>query len=121
MVYIACIVFKIFLECRVLLCDFHREQAWDRWLSATSNNMRPVKELVLPRLRRIANAESLDEFNKSVASLEASDEWNGDHCAKFRQWMSKTWLPSHKVSLQIEIFLVLDFKKTKVLFEKNNF
>lgn len=62
-----------------MLSDFHREQAWERWLSTTSNGMRSVKELVLLRLRRIANAETLLEFDKSVKNLQASDLWHGEN------------------------------------------
>ena len=52
------------------LCDFHREQAWDRWLSKTSNDVRPYKEGILVYLRRIAKAESIDEFDKAVEALK---------------------------------------------------
>ena len=88
----------------MLLCDFHREQAWERWLSTTSNGMRSIKELVLPRLRRIANAFSLEEFEKAVGDLKNSDVWKAEHCGKFRQWMSKTWLPAHKVKIVDDLF-----------------
>ena len=25
----------IFIDCQVLICNFYREQAWERWLNAT--------------------------------------------------------------------------------------
>ena len=57
----------------MLLCDFHREQAWERWLSKGSNGMHSVKGLVLPRLRRIAHADTLEEYEKAVIDLKASE------------------------------------------------
>ena len=39
-----------FLDCHVLLRDFHREQAWDRWLSAHANGVRQFKEAILAHL-----------------------------------------------------------------------
>ena len=59
-------------DCKVLLRDFHREQAWDRWLSKTRNDVRPYKEGILVYLRRIAKAESIDEFYKAVEALKES-------------------------------------------------
>ena len=31
---------NIFLDCQVLVYDFHREHAWERWLNATKNGAR---------------------------------------------------------------------------------
>ena len=56
----------LFLGCSVVLCDFHREQAWDRWLSATSNGMRNVKEIALSLMRKIAASETNEEYNENI-------------------------------------------------------
>ena len=40
----------VFLDCHVLLCDFHREEAWDHWLSAHANGVRQFKEVILAHL-----------------------------------------------------------------------
>ena len=66
-------------DCKVLLCDFHREQAWDRWLSKTSNDVRPYKEGILVYFRRIAKAESIDEFDKAVETLKESHIWGANY------------------------------------------
>ena len=39
-----------------LLCDFHREQAWERWASKTANGVVAHKEELLALLRRTAHA-----------------------------------------------------------------
>ena len=41
------IFFLLLLACQVLICDFQREQAWERWLNATKNGARMIKEVML--------------------------------------------------------------------------
>jgi len=48
-----------FIGCFVVLCDFHREQAWQRWLSATKNGMRKMIAPALCHMRRIASSDTL--------------------------------------------------------------
>lgn len=60
------------VETKVHLCDFHREQAWERWVSKTSNEVSHVKNEVLSRLR-IALAETGDMLTKAIQDLKASD------------------------------------------------
>ena len=36
-----------FLDYQFLIYDFHREQAWERWLNATKNGARMVKDIKL--------------------------------------------------------------------------
>ena len=69
---------------------FHREQAWERWLSTTANGMRSIKSFVLPRLRRIANAQSVKEYQQAVSDLKESDEWKADTSEKFQNYLWKT-------------------------------
>ena len=60
--------------------------------------MRSIKSFVLPRLRRIANAHSVKEYQQAVSDLKESDEWKADTSEKFRNYISKTWLSIHRVS-----------------------
>lgn len=46
----------------VYLCDFHREQAWERWVSATNNGVLAQKHVVLKLLRPLANDKTFDDF-----------------------------------------------------------
>ena len=75
---------------KVVLCDFHREQACKRWLSTTANGVRSIKSFVLPRLRRIVNAQSVKEYQQAVSYLKENDEWKADTSEKFQNYMSKT-------------------------------
>ena len=60
--------------------------------------MRSIKSFVLPRLRRTANAQSVKEYQRAVSDLKESDEWKADTSEKFRNYVSKTWLPVYRVS-----------------------
>ena len=31
----------VFLSCKVYLCDFHREQAWERWVKDRKHGLSP--------------------------------------------------------------------------------
>ena len=60
---------NIFLDCQVLICDFHREQAWERWLNATKNGARMVKDIMLCKFRRIAKARTTEELQQALNDL----------------------------------------------------
>ena len=63
------------LECKVLLCDFHREQAWERWVSKTAHGVAAFKEEVLAKLRRIAHASTTTEYETAVNVLKEWHVW----------------------------------------------
>ncbi|XP_046848037.1 uncharacterized protein LOC124441606 [Xenia sp. Carnegie-2017] len=35
---------RVFAGCQTYICDFYREQAWERWLSKSSNGLLPLKK-----------------------------------------------------------------------------
>jgi len=86
-----------FSETNVLLCDFHREQAWGRWLNATKNNMRNRKDDAKLMLRNIASSECHEEYLENVEKLKKSNLWVKEDSKQFRNWIDKTWLPVHRV------------------------
>ena len=86
-----------FLDSEVLLCDFHREQAWERWLNLVANGMRAVKEEALCMLRRIADSETEESFQINLNFLFNSNLWNDEQHVKFKNWMNNVWLPCYKV------------------------
>ena len=77
--------------CKTYLCDFHREQAWARWVKKTENGVSHIKDQVLSKLRKIAHAGTLKLFNQAVNDLKKSALWKADH-AKLKQWFENTWL-----------------------------
>ncbi|KAK3106823.1 hypothetical protein FSP39_000615 [Pinctada imbricata] len=59
---------RVFPDSKVYLCDFHREQAWERWMSASHNGIS-------------------DKEGKS-------ESWNQN--SKFRSWFERRWLSKHQ-------------------------
>ena len=53
-----------------LLCDFHREQAWERWLDTLSYGCRDVKDIVLGLLKMIANSQTEGEYKSRRIRLD---------------------------------------------------
>ncbi|XP_065067607.1 uncharacterized protein LOC135693148 [Rhopilema esculentum] len=78
----------------VYLCDFHPEQAWTRWVSATKNKVNEYKIEVLARLGRLAKAESEVQYHKMLHELRESSIWKDSPA--LQQWFSNQWLPEYK-------------------------
>lgn len=81
----------------VWLCDFHREQAWHRWLVSSNNGMKNYKNEATNLLRKIADSETEEEYVKHLKELKTSGIWTMASADHFRKWIEKTWLPVHKV------------------------
>eukprot|EP00794_Sanderia_malayensis_P002332 gene2332-2685_t len=56
---------NVFKGCKTLICDFHREQAWGRWLRKTSNGCTTIKADALRMLRRIARSQTTEEAKQA--------------------------------------------------------
>ena len=56
---------------RPLICDFHRLQAWDRWLKNSANGVPSSrKKSIMAALRAVAVAEADIDFAHRVKQLE---------------------------------------------------
>ena len=64
-----------FLECRIHLCDFHREKAWNEWLSKIDHGMSTRKDEVLGYLRSIASSASKVDLEKNTLAFKSSEVW----------------------------------------------
>ena len=82
----------------VYLCDFHREQAWERWVKDRKHQLSAEDgKVLLDLLRTCAWAPSADEedvpynyyFQKAVETLKESKIWKSNEYV--RQWLSNTW------------------------------
>lgn len=80
---------SVFPESRVALCDFHREQAWERWCRKRENGVAD-KDALLGLLRRLAHVSSEDEFNAALESLKASTIWKSNR--KLQSYVEGQWL-----------------------------
>lgn len=79
----------------VFLCDFHREQAWLRWLGNQQHGVHMHKEEILSQLRKIASSETEESLKEAIENLKKGDVWKNN--PKLQAWFTKTWLPETKV------------------------
>ncbi|XP_065645894.1 uncharacterized protein LOC136076410 [Hydra vulgaris] len=88
-------------ECQVLICDFHREQAWERWFNKVNNGGSEIKVAMLCKLRKIARARSYEDLNSALVNLRASNHYQNPIHKNMVNWLEKQWLP------QIEVLIFL--------------
>ena len=95
----------VFAGIQVYLCDFHREQAWVRWVNNTKHGLtKDEGQILLNLLRDCATAppsDSPDElsnqyFHEAVNNLKASSVWKNHKAV--RQWLQTTCLTIPQVS-----------------------
>ena len=94
------------------LCDFHREQAWERWIRDKTHRLSASDaEWLLTQLRACAWAPSAtpDErlpvdhhFQQAVTAMQESNLWKTNESV--RQWVTNTWLKVSKVCITCELF-----------------
>ena len=89
-------IFFHFPECKVLLCDFHREQAWERWLKTTANGAVNQKGTILQATRNIANALTVEKMNAAIRGLRELPELLHEKSLKLRTWFETKWMPQIK-------------------------
>ncbi|CAC5406449.1 unnamed protein product [Mytilus coruscus] len=62
-------------DCQPFICDFHREQAWSRWLKAIQHGLKQYIEDVLLIIRRVARAQTTAHFDEAISNLKESYFW----------------------------------------------
>ena len=88
---------KLILDCNVFICDFHREQAWERWLNAIKNGARMIKSEMLCKFRRIARSRTEKELKIAIDNLRNCEQWKSGYTSMVN-WFEKQWMPHIKVS-----------------------
>ena len=93
----------------VYLCDFHREQAWERWVRDKKHGLSSEDaEWLLDQLRACAWAPSADpsakepqdyHFKQATDALKHSNLWKKNE--HVRAWLSNTWLNTSEVGCLI--------------------
>lgn len=94
----------------IYLCDFHREQAWERWTNLRKHGLSDSdKESLLHLLRGCANAPSATpdsgiprdaHYQQAVKDLKDSAVWKSNEAV--RVWLENNWLPISQVSLKAQ-------------------
>eukprot|EP00795_Rhopilema_esculentum_P007013 gene7013-12637_t len=89
---------SVFSECgtKVLICAFHREQAWERWTKRKESTLsHEERKKLLRYLRTVADAPANDEentnpFQLSVDNLKSTHVWNSK--PNVREYINQWWL-----------------------------
>ena len=91
-----------FSDCCVYVCDFHREQAWERWVRDKKHQLtKGQSQELLYLLRQCVNAPPANpiktsKYTEAVSTLKASDIWKKNLFV--RNWLTDSWLRIPHVS-----------------------
>ena len=115
---------KCFATTKVFLCDFHREQAWERWVKDHKHGLSKQEQEELLSLLRVCasapppqnvckdvdeslpgaeqdsnslqNADNPSQYDLAVAHLKSSNVWKNN--PDVQTWLSTYWLTIPKVN-----------------------
>ena len=92
---------------QIYLCDFHREQAWERWTNQRKHGLsNSDQESLLHFLRECASAPSASlelglprdaHYQQALRDLKDSTVWKSN--TDVRVWLHTNWLPISQVSM----------------------
>ena len=75
----------------IYICEFHREQAWTRWVRKGENGLKAIEQQqLLSCLRNIAQSKNECDLKRCKDQLEASDFWKNK--ANLREYVTTQWL-----------------------------
>lgn len=97
---------QVFPESQISICDFHRLQAWQRWLRRKENNISDPDE-ALRLMKHVASASNQHDFDKAVEVLVDSEYWKNN---RFRSYFEEVWLSVKELwvmSYRLEFDVVL--------------
>ena len=64
---------EVFPNAAVYICDFHRKQAWNRWVRSSKNNLNSKEQQVLTDLlQRVAYSRTASSYNTALENLRKS-------------------------------------------------
>lgn len=96
---------------QIYLCDFHREQAWERWTNQRKHGLsNSDRESLLHLLRECSTAPSASpesglpgdaHYNQAVTALKNSSVWKNNE--DVRVWLDTNWLPISQVGIIIHV------------------
>ena len=95
---------KAFSHCKVFLCDFHREQSWERWVRDRKHGLSASDgDILLNLLRKCAWAPpsqgvevpSDHHYREAETQLKMSAVWRENPAVQ--AWLNAKWLPLPEV------------------------
>ncbi|XP_067929247.1 uncharacterized protein [Watersipora subatra] len=79
-----------FPDSTILVCDFHRLQAWNRWLVKGTNNInKDVQKNLKKLLGEVAKSQTEEIYLQNMTELQGSKEWM-DH-KNVQAYFNQTW------------------------------
>ena len=98
--------FRTVPGCLVYICDFHREQAWVRWINNSKNGInKDKKDNLLNSLRNLARTSTEGDFNLALRDLQDSELWRTN--TRLQKWMNTTWLPERQASVSLAYIIII--------------
>lgn len=89
-------LFQYILECNVLPCDFHWEQAWEQWACKMANCVVAHDEELLALLQRTAHPSTREEFESAIPMLGDFHVWKSNRALRHR--FQDRWLAEEEIS-----------------------
>lgn len=103
---------EVFHNVVVYICDFHREQAWTRWVHERKHGLSQYDaDLLLEMLRDCAWAPSSEKdggdyhYQQALKTLRASSIWKNN--LNVQQWLNNNWLKIPQVSMCFGMYVLL--------------
>ena len=88
------------LDAQTLICDFHREQDWLRFLHKGTNDIpKSEQSAIHALLKRVARSQTEDELMSNKEQLFNSKLWNGETKEKLRTYLTNTWLTDDTIKV----------------------
>ena len=76
---------------QVYICDFHRLQAWQRWIRKAKNGLNTLEQQeLLSHLKRVANSRTQAAYSTAVTSLRSLPVYVSNENVK--RYVEKTWM-----------------------------
>ncbi|XP_069108844.1 uncharacterized protein [Argopecten irradians] len=86
-------IHSVFPESKIYICDFHRKQAWHRWLIASKHGV-TSQEQTSNLLNAVAESFTEDEFQQNLTRLHESQVWKTQ--PKLQNYINGQWLANDK-------------------------
>jgi hypothetical protein len=87
-------LWNLVAECEIYVSDFHRERCWEHWITLADRDVRSARNEALIRLRRVALASTIHQFNAVKDELTTSQVWQNS--SSLQNWFETTWLNEPK-------------------------
>ena len=86
-----------------MICDFHREQAWERWTKRSENNLGEKRDELLALMLEVAKVENTD-FEAALNNLKKARI--GNKTQKFQKYFQNVWLAEKEMNRIVKNYLL---------------